>query len=84
MPDYSERRQNDVELALLRKDVEQLTDRVGELTDQVSGLVRAWETAGYIVSIVRQRHQCFQRLRRASRGSHGYLRRSEWREVFGV
>lgn len=42
-----------MELALLRKDVEQLTDRVGELTDQVSGLVRAWETAGYIVSIVK-------------------------------
>lgn len=42
-----------MELALLRKDVEHLTNRVGELTDQVSGLVRAWETAGYIVSVVK-------------------------------
>jgi hypothetical protein len=38
---------------MLRKDVELLTDRVGELSNQVSGLVRAWETAGYIVSIVK-------------------------------
>lgn len=53
MTEHPERRHNDVELAMLRKDVELLTDRVGELTNQVSGLVRAWETAGYIVSIVK-------------------------------
>lgn len=53
MAEHLERRQNDVEIALLRKDVEHLTNRVGELTDQVSGLVRAWETAGYIVSVVK-------------------------------
>lgn len=53
MTEHPERRHNDVELVMLRKDVELLTDRVGELTNQVSGLVRAWETAGYIVSIVK-------------------------------
>ena len=31
---------------MLRKDVELLTE-------QVSGLVRAWETAGYVVSLVK-------------------------------
>jgi len=53
MAEHPDWRQNDIELAMLRKDVELLTDRVGELTNQVSGLVRAWETAGYIVSIVK-------------------------------
>jgi len=53
MTEHPERRHNDVELAMLRKDVELLTDRVSELTNQVSGLVRAWETAGYIVSVVK-------------------------------
>jgi hypothetical protein len=46
MTEHPERRHNDVELAMLRKDVELLTE-------QVSGLVRAWETAGYVVSIVK-------------------------------
>jgi hypothetical protein len=53
MTEHPERRHNDVELAMLRKDVELLTERVGDLSEQVSGLVRAWETAGYVVSIVK-------------------------------
>ena len=53
MPDYPERRQNDVEVALLRRDVEALTEQVGQLSSKVSELVRAWETATYIVAVVK-------------------------------
>ena len=48
-----ERRANDVEIAMLRKDFESLTETVAELNDQVRSLVLAWQTAGYLVSIVK-------------------------------
>ena len=53
MTEHPERRQNDIEVALLRRDVETLSDKVDLLSNQVSDLVRAWETATYIVAVVK-------------------------------
>jgi len=53
MTEHPERRQNDIETALLRRDVEALTEKVDLLSRQVSDLVRAWETATYIVAVVK-------------------------------
>ena len=53
MNDPIERRRNDVELAMLRKDLEALTEQVTDLSGQVHSLVVAWQTAGYIVGAVK-------------------------------
>ena len=54
MPDIpQERRKTDIELALMRRDLEDLTIKVEALTNQVHSLVTAWNTAGYIVGVVK-------------------------------
>lgn len=42
-----------VENALLRRDVEMLTEKVEKLSKDVSDLVAAWNTATYIVAFVK-------------------------------
>lgn len=44
---------DDVELALLRRDVEQMQAQIGELTKQVSSLADAWRTANNVVAFVK-------------------------------
>jgi hypothetical protein len=48
-----EQRKNDVEMVLLRRDLEELTEKVDALTSQVHDLVAAWNTATYIVAFVK-------------------------------
>lgn len=42
-----------VEAALLRKDVEILTEKVEKLSTDVESLVKAWNTANYVVVFVK-------------------------------
>lgn len=42
-----------VEAALLRKDVELLTEKVDKLSKDVEDLVAAWKTANYVVVFVK-------------------------------
>lgn len=42
-----------VEAALLRKDVELLTEKVDKLSRDVEDLVAAWKTANYVVVFVK-------------------------------
>ena len=42
-----------VENALMRRDVEMLTEKVEKLSKDVSDLVAAWNTATYIVAFVK-------------------------------
>ena len=53
MENPPERRKNDLEMALLRRDLEDLTVKVDELTQQVHDLVTAWNTATYVVAFVK-------------------------------
>lgn len=48
-----ERRNSDIEMVLLRHDLEALTEKVDALTDQVHNLVTAWNTASNIVAFVK-------------------------------
>lgn len=51
--DSPERRQNDVEMALLRRDMEEMSERMAALTTQVHDLVAAWNTANNVVAFVK-------------------------------
>ena len=51
--DSPERRQADVEMALLRRDLEQMSEQVAALTTQVHDLVSAWNTANNVVAFVK-------------------------------
>lgn len=42
-----------VEIALLRKDVEALTSQLGKISTDVEELVKAWNTASYVVVFVK-------------------------------
>lgn len=42
-----------VEAALLRKDVELLTEKVDKLSKDVEDLVAAWKTANYVVVFIK-------------------------------
>lgn len=42
-----------IEQALLRKDVEILTEKVEKLSTDVENLVKAWNTANYVVVFVK-------------------------------
>ena len=48
-----EERSNEVELAVLRRDVEDLTSKVENLTGEVRELLNAWKGAMWLVSIVK-------------------------------
>ena len=48
-----ERRQADVENALLRRDVEALTEKVEKLSHDVESLLAAWQTSMHVVSFVK-------------------------------
>jgi hypothetical protein len=52
-PDLKENHDAAVENALLRRDVEMLTEQVAKLSQDVSNLVAAWNTATYIVAFVK-------------------------------
>lgn len=45
--------QRDVQIALLQKEIIDLTDKVEALTTQVSGLVDAWKTASGVVGFIK-------------------------------
>ena len=51
--DLKENHDAAVENALLRRDVEMLTEQVAKLSQDVSNLVAAWNTATYIVAFVK-------------------------------
>lgn len=51
--DLKENHEAAVENALLRRDVEMLTEQVAKLSQDVSNLVAAWNTATYIVAFVK-------------------------------
>lgn len=48
-----ERRQADVENALLRRDVEALTAKVEKLSADVESLLAAWQTSMHVVGFVK-------------------------------
>jgi hypothetical protein len=48
-----ERRQADVENALLRRDVEALTEKVEKLSHDVESLLAAWQTSMHVVGFVK-------------------------------
>ncbi len=48
-----ERRQTDVELAMLRQDMERLNHSLQELKGQVSELLEAWNTANGLVRFIK-------------------------------
>lgn len=45
--------EREVELALLRRDVEDMQKDIHKLTEQVQGLVDAWNTASNVVAFVK-------------------------------
>lgn len=49
----TERRQSDIELALLRQDVEEMKDDLRELKTEVKGLLEAWNTATGLLKFVK-------------------------------
>lgn len=53
MDDFPERRKTDVEMVLMRHDLEALNEKVDALTAQVHNLVTAWNTANNIVAFVK-------------------------------
>jgi hypothetical protein len=48
-----ERRQQDVESAMLRRDVEELTAKVEKLSKDVESLLAAWNTSMHVVVFVK-------------------------------
>lgn len=51
--EHPDRRESDVEMALLRRDMEQMSEQVAALTAQVHDLVSAWNTANNVVAFVK-------------------------------
>jgi len=49
----NERRQSDVEMALLRQDMDEMKESMRELKTQVQGLLDAWNTATGLVRFVK-------------------------------
>lgn len=49
----NERRQGDVELALLRQDVEEMKADMRELKDEVKSLLEAWNTATGLLKFIK-------------------------------
>lgn len=49
----NERRQSDVELALLRQDVEEMKADMKELKDEVKSLLEAWNTATGLLKFIK-------------------------------
>ena len=45
--------QQAIDHALLKKSVDDLTEKVDRLEESLSGLVKAWEAAGALVSVVK-------------------------------
>ena len=48
-----ERRQSDVEIALLRQDMDELKDSMGKLENSVADLLEAWQTATGMVKFMK-------------------------------
>ena len=44
---------HEVEIALLQKEIVDLTEKVGTLSDEVAGLVDAWKTASGVVAFIK-------------------------------
>lgn len=44
---------HEVEIALLQKEIVDLTDKVSRLSDEVAGLVDAWKTASGVVAFIK-------------------------------
>lgn len=45
--------EKDVEIALLKREIEQCNEKLDRLTDDVASLVDAWKAAGVLVSVVK-------------------------------
>ncbi len=45
--------QHEVQIALLQKEIVDLTDKVDKLSEKVSGLVDAWQTASGVVGFIK-------------------------------
>lgn len=45
--------QHDVQIAILQKDIVDLTDKVDRLSNEVAGLVDAWKTASGVVGFIK-------------------------------
>ena len=45
--------QHDVQIAILQKEIVDLTDKVDRLSNEVAGLVDAWKTASGVVSFIK-------------------------------
>lgn len=45
--------QHDVQIALLQKEIVDLTEKVDTLSQEVAGLVDAWKTASGVVSFIK-------------------------------
>ena len=44
---------HEVEIALLKKELEQCNEKLDKITADVSELVKAWEAAGMLISVVK-------------------------------
>lgn len=45
--------QHDVQIAILQKEIVDLTDKVDNLSNEVAGLVDAWKTASGVVAFIK-------------------------------
>ena len=45
--------QHDVQIAILQKEIVDLTDKVDRLSNEVAGLVDAWKTASGVVGFIK-------------------------------
>lgn len=45
--------QHDVQIAILQKDIVDLTDKVDRLSNEMAGLVDAWKTASGVVGFIK-------------------------------
>lgn len=45
--------QHEIEIALLQKEIVDLTDKVDRLSNEVAGLVDAWKTASGVVAFIK-------------------------------
>lgn len=45
--------QHDVQIAILQKEIVDLTDKVDHLSNEVAGLVDAWKTASGVVAFIK-------------------------------
>lgn len=45
--------EHDIEIALLKKELEQCNEKLDKLTDDVASLVEAWKAAGMLISVVK-------------------------------